>query len=154
MKDIALTNDITACYIKEDYCYKASFKYNREEVLVFLITESHDDEILSSMRSLFLKVYNSLPEIHKRACRYLEEDFCDESLDTIREYQHEPSLSKKDLTDNISLRIIRIEEEGTAECDYIYRGENYITRFIFKFISADDIRFRFSCTELIEGCRI
>lgn len=150
MKEIVLTDDIIACYIQDDHCYKASIKYNREEVLVFLITESHDDEILNNMKSLFLKVYNALPAVFERACSYFEEDFSEESLDIIREYQHEPSLTKKDLTDNISLRIIRIEEEGSAECDYIYKGENYITRFIFQFISADDIRFRCSCTEEIE----
>ena len=150
MNDIALTDDIIASYIKEDYCYKASFIYKDAVVSVFLLTESHDVGLLESMRSVFQILYKDLPVVFESACRYFKEDFSEESLDIIREYQHEPSLTMKELTDNLRLGIIRIEEDGTAECDYIYRGEKYITRFIFEYYSSDDIRFKCSCTEEIE----
>ncbi|MBP5415756.1 MAG: hypothetical protein ILN61_11055 [Lachnospiraceae bacterium] len=146
MKDLVLTDDIIARCSKEDHCYKAVFEYDSFKVSVFFMTESQDFILLNSMRSAFLELYENLPSVDRFAEDYMKDSFSEETIDILREYHHEDSLTKEEIIGNVYLGIIRIEEDSTAECDYIFRGSRYTTQFTFKYVSCGNIESLHSCT--------
>lgn len=147
MKELILSNDMIARYCPDDYCYKTSFKHNNAEVEVFFLTESQDSDVLCNMRSTFLRQYERLPSVDSFFDKYMEDSVSEETIDILREYRNEPSLSKNELKEKTVLGIIRIDEECVAECDYIYDSGMYRTRFTIKETSDDSVDFMHSCTE-------
>jgi len=141
MEDIAIVKYPEECF------YKTVLKTEGSDVTVFFLTDSDDEALISKMKGACLELIRKLPAIDRMVRNYLKENLNEETLDIYREYRKEPGLSKKDMEDNLRLGLIRIEEDGSSEYDYVYDKGEYLTRLIFRGTDEKDFEFRFSCTE-------